>query len=357
MQIISLNTPSVASKIYIGGDVLAKRLPALTKDRKCFVVTDSNVYALYEDFFAAYFQGAEIFVLPFGEENKNFLYLQKILEEMAAAGLHRTSRLFAVGGGVIGDIGGLAAALYMRGISCVQIPTTLLAQVDSSVGGKTAIDLGGVKNVVGAFYQPEEVLVDPAFLATLPPREMKCGLGEIVKYAALNGEIFDCLEKENGFEKLTQLIAVCIEHKTRVVERDEKEIGERKSLNVGHTTGHAIELTSGLSHGECVLYGTWLETKMAILAGVCEKEYGERLLSIVKRALCVEPVSTLDLTDIKACAQKAKSDKKNADDDKIVMAVAKAKNEWTVFSMPFEQYCTALNQAVLEWKREGQVCD
>ncbi len=355
MQVISLNTPSTASKIYIGKDAIETRLPALTSGVKCFVVTDSNVHALYGDFFAEHFKDAEIFVLPAGEEHKNFASLQAILEKMSAAGLHRTSRLFAVGGGVIGDIGGLAAALYMRGISCVQIPTTLLAQVDSSVGGKTAIDLGGVKNVVGAFYQPQEVLVDPTFLKTLPIREMKCGLGEIVKYAALNGEIFDRLEK--GFEELEKLITVCIEHKARVVERDEKETGERKSLNVGHTTGHAIELTSGLSHGECVLYGTWLETDMAIKAGVCEKEYGARLKAIVKRALNKEPVSAPDLSGVKAFAEKAKSDKKNADDHKIVMSVAKAKNEWTVWSLSFEEYVAGLKKAVLDLKREGQVCD
>ena len=355
MQVISLNTPNVVSKIYIGADVIKTRLPALTSGVKCFVVTDSNVHALYGDFFAEYFKETEIFVLPAGEEHKNFASLQAILEKMSAAGLHRTSRLFAVGGGVIGDIGGLAASLYMRGISCVQIPTTLLAQVDSSVGGKTAIDLGGVKNVVGAFYQPQEVLVDPTFLNTLPLREMKCGLGEIVKYAALNGEIFDCLEK--GFEEIEGLIKVCIEHKAGVVERDEKESGERKSLNVGHTTGHAIELTSGLSHGECVLYGTLLETDMAIRAGVCDKEYGLRLKAIVKRALEKEPKSWLDLSNVNAIAGKAKSDKKNADDNKIVMSVAKNKNEWTVWSLPFEEYCLALEKTVLDFQREGQVCD
>ena len=355
MQVISLNAPSMASKIYIGKDVMQTRLPALTNGVKCFVVTDSNVHALYRDFFAQYFQGAEIFVLSAGEEYKNFASLQTILERMSAAGLHRTSRLFAVGGGVVGDIGGLAAALYMRGISCVQIPTTLLAQIDSSVGGKTAIDLGGVKNVVGAFYQPQEVLVDPTFLQTLPAREIKCGLGEMVKYAALNIEIFHSLEK--GFDALEELIGACIAHKARVVEQDEKEAGERKSLNVGHTTGHAIELTSGLSHGECVLYGTWLETDMAIAAGVCEKEYGARLLAILKRALKVEPVSALDLSNVKAFAGKAKSDKKNVEDDKIVMSVAKNKNEWTIWALPFEEYVAALEKAVLALKREGQVCD
>lgn len=130
MTEISVKTPSTSGKIFVGDGVLALRLPKLTAGQKNFVLTDSNVYALYPDFFAKYFSGTEIFVLPAGEEHKNFQFLCSILEKMAGAGLHRTSRLFAVGGGVIGDIGGLAAALYMRGISCVQIPTTLLAQVE-----------------------------------------------------------------------------------------------------------------------------------------------------------------------------------------------------------------------------------
>ncbi len=354
MQVISLNAPNTASTIYIGGDVIKTRLPALTSGVECFVVTDSNVWALYADFFKTYFPKTEIFVLAAGEEYKNFDSLQNILEAMAKAGLHRTARLFAVGGGVIGDIGGLAASLYMRGISCVQIPTTLLAQVDSSVGGKTAIDLGGIKNVVGAFYQPQEVLVEPTFLNTLPARELKCGLGEIVKYAALNGSIFDCLEQD--FENVHTLIFDCIEHKTRVVERDEKETGERKSLNVGHTTGHAIELTSGLSHGECVLYGMWIETKIAIDQGVCAREYGEKLLAIIARALKTEPITVLDLSNVNVFAQKAKSDKKNVGDGKITMSVAKAKNEWTTLSLPLDEYCQALEKAVAALKREVQVC-
>ncbi|MBR2646882.1 MAG: 3-dehydroquinate synthase [Clostridia bacterium] len=349
MELITLKTPSMEGKIYVGEDVLAQRLPALTSGQKNFVVTDENVFALYPDLFKTYFSDAKICVLEAGEENKNFQSLYRILEEMTGAGLHRTSRLFAVGGGVIGDIGGLAAALYMRGISCVQIPTTLLAQVDSSVGGKTAVDLGGVKNVVGAFYQPQEVLVDPRFLKTLPQREIKCGLGEIVKYAALSDRIFDLLQ---GNEKryaeldfLTALITACIEHKARVVERDEKETGERRSLNVGHTTGHAIELSSGLSHGESVLYGMALETQMAMEYGVCEKAYGEELMKIVRSALAVEPLSAPDFSNIAEDAKKARSDKKNSDDGKIKMAVAKAKNEWTTFALPYEEYVSALVRA------------
>ncbi len=349
MKKIEIKTPSMEGKIYIGTDAVESRLPLLTQGQKNFVVTDSNVFALYQAWFEKYFQGTEIFVLPAGEENKNFSSLYAILEKMTGAGLHRSSRLFAVGGGVVGDIGGLSAALYMRGISCVQIPTTLLAQVDSSVGGKTAVDLGGVKNIVGAFYQPCEVLIDPTFLQTLPKREIKCGVGEIVKYAALSGEIFDLLEKNT--DKLTDigflqtLITACVAHKARVVEADEKETGERKSLNVGHTTGHAIELTSGLSHGESVLYGMLFETRMAIEAGVCDRAYGERLLSVVEKAIEIQPKPSVDLSSLGTDAEKAKADKKNKDDGKIQMAVAKNKDEWTTFSLPFEEYKNALIKA------------
>lgn len=350
METITLKTPSMKGNIYIGAEAIETRLPLLTKGQKNFVVTDSNVYALYLRWFEKYFSDAEIFVLEAGEGNKNFRSLYAILEKMTWAGMHRSSRLFAVGGGVIGDIGGLAAALYMRGISCVQIPTTLLAQVDSSVGGKTAVDLGGVKNVVGAFYQPCEVLVDPTFLKSLPAREIKCGLGEIVKYCALNGEIFDLVESNT--EKLTELafletlIVSCIGHKARVVEADEKETGERRSLNVGHTTGHAIELSSGLSHGESVLYGMLFETRMAIEAGVCEREYGESLLRLVKKAIGQAPKENVDLSNIAVDAEKARADKKNSDDGKIKMAVAKAKGRWTTFALPFEEYRTTLEDAV-----------
>lgn len=346
MKHIPVKTPSMEGNIYIGSDVINARLPNLLVGQKNFVVTDSNVYALYQDFFKKYFSGAELFVLPAGEENKNFQSLYEILTKMTGAGLHRSSRLFAVGGGVVGDIGGLAAALYMRGISCVQIPTTLLSQVDSSVGGKTAVDLGGVKNVVGAFYQPCEVLIDPTFLKTLPKREIKCGVGEIVKYAALSEEIFSMLEKNTDkladLTFLTDLIVACVAHKARVVEADEKESGERKSLNVGHTTGHALELVYGFSHGESVLFGMELETRMAMKNGVCEEEYGKRLFAIVQKALALSPVSEKDFSKIEEAAVRARADKKNADDGLIKMAVAKSLGKWTMFSLSFEAYCKEL---------------
>lgn len=352
MKTICLNTPSSTATIYIGGGCVKEKLPALTKGQKNFVLTDSNVYALYQAFFKEYFSDAGLFVLPAGEESKTFAFLQELLAEMVKAGLHRNSRLFAVGGGVVGDLGGFAASVYMRGIDCVQIPTTLLAQVDSSVGGKTAVDFCGVKNIVGAFYQPSVVLVDPSFLRTLPAREVKCGLGEIVKYAALDKDIFERLEAQTERGLLTDegfllsLIEDCIRHKAGVCERDEKEAGERKSLNVGHTTGHAIELSSGLSHGECVLYGMLLETQIAIEKGVCEKDYGESLLDLVRAALSVPPESSPNFSLIEQTAEKAKADKKNSDDGKVRMAVAMKKGEWTILSLPFEEYAAALKNAV-----------
>lgn len=342
MEKFELKTPSFRGEIVIGEGAAAERLPALVKGQKNFVLTDSRVYALYPGFFAEYFGRDSLFVLPEGEKSKTFENLGKILRAMTEAGLHRTSRLFAVGGGVIGDIGGLAAALYMRGISCVQVPTTLLAQVDSGVGGKTAVDLAGVKNVVGAFFQPCEVVVDPMFLRTLSPREIKCGLGEMVKYAALDREIFRTL-KENrdrltDLSFLSSLILPCVQHKAKVVAADERETGERKSLNVGHTTGHAVELASGLSHGECVLWGMLLETQLAGKYGVTDSAYAAELCSLVRDALRAQPVSRLNFAALDGFAEKARSDKKNEEDGNICMAVAKSEGKWTLFSLPFAQY-------------------
>ncbi|MBQ2741012.1 MAG: 3-dehydroquinate synthase [Clostridia bacterium] len=346
-MVIDVKTSSATGKIDIGEDVIARRLPYLLQGQKNFVLTDTNVYALHRPFFEKWMQGEELFVLPAGEEHKNFQSLQAILERMAAAGLKRTSRLFAVGGGVVGDIGGLCAALYMRGIDCVQIPTTLLAMVDSSVGGKTAIDVAGVKNIVGAFHQPIEVLIDPMFLGTLPEREWKCGIGEVVKYAAMDRHTFDALAAVDG--NITKDLAVglienSVRYKAGVVERDEKETGERKCLNVGHTTGHAIELTYGLSHGESVLWGMKIETLLAIEAGVCNPAHGARLLQFVDKALALDGGEKPDFSNLGAAAGKASLDKKNTGDGNVVMSVAKDYGEWTLFTLPLPQYVQALTE-------------
>ncbi|MBQ7323555.1 MAG: 3-dehydroquinate synthase [Clostridia bacterium] len=352
MRKISVKTPFGAGGIYIGQEALEARLPALTKGQENFVVTDENVYTLYGNFFKRYFAETHAIVLPAGEAHKNFQTLYQILECMSQVGLHRTARLFAVGGGVVGDIAGLAASLYMRGIDYVQIPTTLLAQVDSSVGGKTAVDLNGVKNVIGAFHQPMEVLVDPTFLKTLSAREIKCGLGEIVKYGTLDEEIFDLLDTRqaefDSLDFLEELLVACIRKKVAVVELDERESGERKCLNIGHTTGHAIELWSGLSHGESVLYGMYLETKLSMDAGICDIAYGEKLLKIVENALRVQPQNEVDLTEVDEYVSLAMLDKKNLGDGKIQMAVAKEKGKWTMLSLDFDEYKLVLQTVAQE---------
>ncbi|MBR2341576.1 MAG: 3-dehydroquinate synthase [Clostridia bacterium] len=350
MKEILLKTTTLESRIFVGDNSL-ERIPALTKTQKNFVITDKNVYSLHSECFKEYFLDTAIFVLQAGEENKNFQTLSKILERMLESGLNRESRVFAVGGGMVGDVAGLASALFMRGISYVQIPTTLLAQIDSGVGGKTALNHGGVKNSIGAFHQPMEVLIAPQFLKTLPAREIKCGMGELVKYAALDHKIFhgllgneQILTQPTG--QLETLITRCIELKARVVERDEKERGERKSLNVGHTTGHAIELSFGFSHGESVLYGMAFETLIAMNKGVCDRAYGEKLLSIIWSALDISPKTQLKVQDIEKFADKAKFDKKNASDEKIVMAVAKAEGEWELLALDYEEYVHQLRFAM-----------
>lgn len=360
MEKIVLHTPSLEGTVYIG-EGAAERLPELLSGQKNFAVTDSNVRALYPDLFSRTFRETPVFVLPAGEENKTFENLGKILAAMAEAGLHRSSRLFAVGGGVVGDIGGLAAALYMRGISCMQVPTTLLAQVDSAVGGKTAVDLSGVKNVVGAFFQPCEVLVDSRFLLTLPAREIKCGLGEIVKYAALDADIFQALrENENRLGELgflASLVSPCLRHKAKVVEADERESGERKSLNVGHTTGHAVELSSGLSHGECVLWGMLFETMLAKEYGAADAAYAEDLCRLVRRALGTAPLSRPDFSRIGEAAEKARSDKKNADDGKICMSVGVREGEWALFALPFAEYRAGLQRLAAEFAENSEISE
>ena len=343
---ITLNTPTVYSEIYIGNSVIEERLPILLQGQTNFVLTDENVYSLYQDFFTRWFSGVEIFVLPSGEGYKNFASLQAVLEKMLKSGLKRNSKLFAVGGGVVGDLGGLCAALYMRGIACVQIPTTLLAMVDSSVGGKTAVDVGGVKNAIGAFHQPETVLIDATFLKTLPPREWKCGIGEIVKTAALDGEIFDRLQSVDGnisMDGIKGWIESCVRYKAAVVQRDEKESGERKCLNLGHTTAHAIELFYGLSHGEAVLWGMKIETLLAIEAGVCDRKHGEKLLQFVDNALALDGGENPDFSTLGEVAKKASLDKKNTGDGNVVMSVAKDYGEWVLFTLPMERYAQAIS--------------
>lgn len=312
MKDITLKTQSSDSIIRCGTGAYEKYAPAAA-DRQCFIVTDSNVFSLYnEDMRRVFGADFKCYVLPAGESSKTHRHLIAILKAMADAELRRNGCVIAFGGGVVGDIAGLAAALYMRGVHLVQIPTTLLSQVDSSVGGKTAVDFGKVKNLIGTFYQPEEVIVDAQFLETLPPREIRCGLGEIIKYGALDRGIYEKLigaENLASPEFLDEITYDCIRHKADVVERDEHDLnGIRKTLNLGHTTGHAFELFyRRKSHGEFVLIGMYYELYIAAQRGIVGGQYKKSLENLIRKV--IKNVPAYD--DIEEAAKQAKYDKKN----------------------------------------------
>jgi 3-dehydroquinate synthase len=228
-------------------------------DKKALIVTDSGVPFEYAEAVSKQFENNIIKVIPQGEKSKSFETYKELLEVLNENAFTRADCIVAVGGGVVGDLSGFTAATYMRGIDFYNIPTTLLSQVDSSIGGKTAIDFGGYKNTVGAFYQPKAVIIDPDVLKTLSKRQFNNGLAESIKMAATSDkELFEMLENNNAEDIIETVIERSLKIKKAVVEEDEKELGLRKVLNFGHTAGHAIETAAGLSdylHGECVSMG------------------------------------------------------------------------------------------------------
>ena len=342
MKTLTINTPSCQSTIYCGNGAFAERTAQL-KGKNLFIVTDSNVYRLYKSHITGGFGDCPAYILPAGERSKNYNQLLKILSAMLKAGITRSSTVVALGGGVVGDIAGLAASLYMRGVNLVQIPTTLLAQVDSSVGGKTAVDFQGVKNIIGAFYQPSEVIVDPLFLRTLPRREIRCGLGEIIKYGALDKDIFKKLSEnsENLFSLQFQedITYDCIRHKAAVVCADERDTGGlRKTLNLGHTTGHAFELYyKRKSHGEFVLIGMYYEILIAQKMGVCGGEYAEKLKRLIKKVVTVPAYA-----DAEKAATYAKYDKKNELNTLVTMIVPQSEGQTGQITLPAGEYCNLI---------------
>lgn len=255
-MIVPVHLGSRSYPIYIEPhaiDHLSDYLP----ERRYAIITDDGVPSQWVEKVSAQLPDSFVITIPQGEGSKSFPVYESVLKEMARHSMSRKDAVLALGGGVPGDLAGFAAATYMRGIDFYNIPTTVLSQVDSSVGGKTAIDLGEMKNIVGAFWQPKCVIIDPQVLSTLPDRQISNGLAEALKM----GLIFDA-ELVNAFEAdhldITDAIARSIALKAQVVEADEKEGGLRKVLNFGHTIGHAIEGSYGLNtylHGECVAMG------------------------------------------------------------------------------------------------------
>ena len=270
------------------------------------IVTDDTVDALYskvleQSLISAGFRVIK-FVIPHGEASKNTASLVSLLEFMAEHALTRADAIVALGGGVVGDLAGFAAAVYLRGIKFIQIPTTLLACVDSSVGGKTGVDLVAGKNLAGAFHQPSLVICDPDTLDTLSPEIFADGCAEVIKYGIINDKpLFDLLKLDIR-ENIEDIISACVRNKADIVAADEFDTGKRQLLNLGHTIGHAIEARSTfeISHGSAVAMGTVIVTKAAVSLGICkESELCEITKMLASRGLPTEcPYSADELTEI-----------------------------------------------------------
>lgn len=246
--------------ITIGRDLLANAGKYFNLSRNVLIVTDDNIPTEYSEKIKKCSKNGIIKVIPNGEKSKSLDGLETLLKTMLDNGFSRKDCVVAVGGGVVGDLAGFAAATYMRGIDFYNVPTTVLSQVDSSIGGKVAINFGGVKNIVGAFYQPKEVLIDTESLSSLPDRQIKNGLMEALKSGAIRDrELFEMFESTDKPD-ITQIIYRSLTVKKKVVENDEKEKGERMLLNFGHTIGHGLEIVADgkLFHGEAVALGMYL---------------------------------------------------------------------------------------------------
>lgn len=292
---MTVNLGDNSYPIYIENGILSEAgryIPDVFRGKRIMVISDDNVFPLYGDKLLSSLGNYEChsLVLPHGETTKNFQMLPRIYEAMLTAKLSRSDLVIALGGGVIGDLAGFAAASYLRGVKLVQIPTSLLAQVDSSVGGKVAVDLPQGKNLVGAFFHPKLVLIDPTVLDTLPPHFISDGMGEVIKYGCIKDKgLFDLLCSHTSFDdlkpELPDIIARCVDIKRIVVEADQFDTGERMLLNFGHTLAHTIEQYYHYereSHGEAVAIGMYQITKMAEEKGLTASGCAEKIREALK---------------------------------------------------------------------------
>ncbi len=275
-MILPVETDTARYDIVLESGCLAQAGKQLNLDRRVLIVTDDGVPEQYAAAVAAQCACPTVCRVPQGEGSKSIATLESLLVTMLRAGFTRHDCVAAVGGGVVGDLAGFTASTYMRGVDFYNIPTTVLSQVDSSVGGKTAVNLDGIKNAVGAFHQPKKVLIDPDTLSTLPRRQIANGLAESVKMALTSDkELFSLFERGEEQQQLETVLYRSLDIKRRVVEQDEKETGLRKILNFGHTVGHGIESQhSGLYHGECVALG---------MIPLCSAPVRERLIPVLER--------------------------------------------------------------------------
>ena len=287
-----------------------------SRAKRAMIISDSNVFPLYGNAVSDSLvsNGFAVFthVFPAGEQSKRLCAIEAMYTDLAKNQFTRSDLIVALGGGVTGDMAGFAAASYLRGIDFVQVPTSLLAQVDSSVGGKTGVDIEEGKNLVGAFWQPTLVLIDPDTLATLPPRFFTDGMAEVIKYGCIkSSSLFEQLERCDIKNEVNDIIFKCVDIKRAVVERDEHEAGERMLLNFGHTLGHSLEKLyhyTGLTHGEAVAAGMAMITRASEHAGMTKEGTTARLAALLQKYGL--PVS--DPADCKTAAEGAFTDKKSS---------------------------------------------
>ncbi len=319
MEKVKVNLGALSYEVRIGSGLLEK-VGTWLKDRgfggKAVIITDTTVRGLYAEALSqglthAGFEVAELTVPP-GEAQKTLASAGRLYEALTRAYAERTTTVLALGGGVVGDLGGFIAATYMRGVPLVHVPTTLLAQVDSSIGGKTAVDHGQLKNMIGVFYQPVLVAADIDTLKTLPEVELVNGLAEAIKAAALGSRrLFDFLDmnitpaRETNPLVLQDIVAGAVRIKAAIVSEDEKEVDRRSLLNFGHTVGHAVEAVSGfrLKHGQAVAIGMVAEARISQRVGALAEEEVYRLEEVVRAAGLPTEVPDLDIEAVLAAMQ------------------------------------------------------
>lgn len=299
MKTLTIQLNNCSYNIYISQDSFAtigeELKKTFSRNKKVFVITDENVDALYGDLLLEKLVEqdfvTEKFVIAPGEKSKSLLTLPAIYESLAKFKLTRSDLIIALGGGVVGDLAGFVAATFLRGVPYVQIPTSLLAQIDSSIGGKVAVDLPAGKNLVGSFYHPSAVFIDPNMLKTLPKKYFSDGMGEVIKYGCIKDKkLFEQLvalpTAEKIWQELESIIYNCCDIKRQIVERDEKDTGERMILNFGHTIGHALEQFydyGRFSHGEAVAIGMYTITSKSEALGLTKLGTAQKLKVLLEK--------------------------------------------------------------------------
>ena len=337
-------------------DNIWDELKLYTGEGNYLLISDENIYSLYKGNIEELLKGKDnIYLIKPGEKNKNLGEIGKIYDQLIAKDIDRDGLILSLGGGMVGDMAGFAASTYKRGINYVQVPTSLLAQVDSGIGGKTGIDHGGLKNVVGAFHFPLETLIDIRFIKTLQERDIRSGLAEVIKYGIIEDYDFFNYLKEN-IEKilkkdkdiLTFIIKRSVEIKSLIVEEDKLDMDLRQKLNFGHTIGHSIESFFNYEkyyHGEAVILGMLIETYIAYRKGLIDYKYYDEI-----RETLIDLVEAYDFSEgeVNTLLQIMKNDKKNRD-GKIAFILPTDRGEVEIF---FDVEETLIKEAIFHFNKE-----